>query len=1246
MRESQVDVLVLTAIRLEYDAVRKVHEGAVESSMWEEHVGPANLLVSLRDFKARHGGVLRVAVTYALEMGGVAAVNAAAPLMREYNPQCIAMSGVCAGRRGKVELGDVLIADQLWQYDAGKRVAELDDRGQSTERFFAKTLTYQLDPGWKQRAEAFQPPRNSHWLQERPRPVASQADWILERLRRGENPKQHPEREEKCPHPDAAMKRLWAKGLLLPNTLELTAAGRERAEKLDSQHWSGLPNQPQFKVHVGPIGTGTQVVEDPGIFGRLSTVMRDVLGLEMEAAAIGAVAHQHGMRHLVMKGVMDFADGDKDDQFKEFAARASAECLLAFLRENLQEERRDDFLRRLLERAERASDAGDYAEAERLSRQATDLVSATTTPELAWEAWQTRWIVASDLALMGSGDVQHLEHLLGHLEEIADRHPENYRVQVATRMHRAAWAMESGQFPIADDALEHARRLADESGSADLRELALIQSGRHYARSHLVDKLRDVIESGESIRTKVGPWADLDASLAMMSGEPERAETAFWKAIRATSTGRLVYEAYTHRCNAAEYMQGRRMHDRAVQFCEFSPEEGRLPSDHQLSIRLSLAEAVSRLAIGNSTAAETIFLRIAEQTQSRLPYFHGMAQFGLADISIDRGGLAAARERAAAARRALLAANAVDMAARVTGLMAYSWLSESPATAEDVYDEAIRLAESMGHPGRRLAASLRVDLVSHAQFASRDSEELVKLVDEARRLEELAPTEIERLEVVRRIAVASSHVARTIRAFAETSEGLRPADSADLSGEVARRLDPLLTWARCYPATPIPEALIDAWGRGSFSALVADLRHDSLATKFTVGVASAEEVRRAVRMLAPLADCLVLIWRGALDSRFEGNLWVPAPWLEVDGPPSGHGYGIWRDMDTDASEEVKKVSAKTVGPDGIVAPYRRVDGGELRRVSPLSSARDIGLLAAQGRKASYGEDEVPWLRAGGYGNYLPRDVAELFLVELRPLVEIGRVILLPGDLVGCPAVDHDFFERSFHAVIGACAVDGVSATGYRGKGSEVNLLAPWFPEIEWRDLASLIVDEQDSLDELRSVIWQYSRTVSESGPDGVEAASREFRERARSGLARVQRRFRQLESKLSASVGPLIETELKGTAPPPIGAERVWNDPLAPAVGAISELARLAGDSPWYWMWRARGFSSRVDVAKLGIRRPSGSRPHTLDDKATRERADAHWLVPANAGWGIRRMLRVPLSFDDDSAGGSQIVIGDRHRAE
>src|SRR5690242_6398657 len=41
---------------------------------------------------------------------------------------------------------------------------------------------------------------------------------------------------------------------------------------------------------------------------------------------------------IVMKGVLDFADPAKADNFKAFAARASAECSSAFLRANLEPE--------------------------------------------------------------------------------------------------------------------------------------------------------------------------------------------------------------------------------------------------------------------------------------------------------------------------------------------------------------------------------------------------------------------------------------------------------------------------------------------------------------------------------------------------------------------------------------------------------------------------------------------------------------------------------------------------------------------------------------------------------------------------------------------------------------------------------------------------------------------------------------------------------------------------------------------
>ncbi len=113
-------------------------------------------------------------------------------------------------------------------------------------------------------------------------------------------------------------------------------------------HPDGLPEREEFALRVGSIGTGTTVVRDPHIFDKLSQRMRKVVGLEMEGAAIGAIAYQHQVeRMIVMKGVMDHADPDKTDNFKQFAARAAAECLIAFLRQNLPPKR--DPLDHLLE---------------------------------------------------------------------------------------------------------------------------------------------------------------------------------------------------------------------------------------------------------------------------------------------------------------------------------------------------------------------------------------------------------------------------------------------------------------------------------------------------------------------------------------------------------------------------------------------------------------------------------------------------------------------------------------------------------------------------------------------------------------------------------------------------------------------------------------------------------------------------------------------------------------------------------
>ena len=338
--ERRADVVILTAIRLEFDAVRQVDAGAVPGSMWEIASGPSGLPVAFRSFEVARGRPLRVAAAVAPDMGATAAITTLLPLIEAFAPRCIAMCGVCAGRRGKVELGDVVAADRLYYHDAGKQLADHVQQD---------LTTYKLRDDWKTALEAMDPVarfRDEPWFQARPLTTEDRLHCALVALRDGAT---EPWTDldlgaAEWPRIVAALReRRW----LTASGRALTRAGRAYVDQLVFEHRGALPDLSPvgglrpFRLHVAPIGSGARVVEDEAIWSFVSLAMRKTLGIEMEAAAIGELAHrqrQHRVDAMVMKGVMDFADHGRDDHMKGFAARASAECLLWFLREQVATE--------------------------------------------------------------------------------------------------------------------------------------------------------------------------------------------------------------------------------------------------------------------------------------------------------------------------------------------------------------------------------------------------------------------------------------------------------------------------------------------------------------------------------------------------------------------------------------------------------------------------------------------------------------------------------------------------------------------------------------------------------------------------------------------------------------------------------------------------------------------------------------------------------------------------------------------
>jgi nucleoside phosphorylase len=321
-----VDILIATALPLECDqAVKAGLELGINK--WEK-AEPGSPFPYLLGTLAANGQSLTVALWDSTRMGSISVGPVVGALVEHLKPRCLAMFGVCAGNPSDLALGDVVIAEMVYQYDEGKR----DPAG-----FTGDLRPRDIPADWLRAAQRFRPQGLPSFG---PSSELEGRIWILERLYAKEDPSTHPARAryfdgDAWPATISALqaeKKIRIKGA----SLVLTSAGRKEIEHTRLFR-AQIPDKLPFQVKVGPIASGNVVVKDGTTWADLKKGgVRTVLGLEMEGAVIGNTAYNLGVSHwLVVKGVMDHADFRKDDRYKSFAARASAEVMFRFLAEQL-----------------------------------------------------------------------------------------------------------------------------------------------------------------------------------------------------------------------------------------------------------------------------------------------------------------------------------------------------------------------------------------------------------------------------------------------------------------------------------------------------------------------------------------------------------------------------------------------------------------------------------------------------------------------------------------------------------------------------------------------------------------------------------------------------------------------------------------------------------------------------------------------------------------------------------------------
>ncbi|WP_434998507.1 hypothetical protein ACRQTN_07240 [Pectobacterium brasiliense] len=325
--KEHIDVLLVCALKDEFEQIICINDN-ISSAGWQKKTLSDGRLVADAVFVGKDKPSFTIRTTWCSYMGREEASALVQKLFIDTNFNCIAMTGICAGRRGKVELGDVIFADRLWSYDAGKLIS--DEKGSV---FQEDILQYRQSDVIIQRMHNISVDISA-WPIPRPQfTLENQEDWVIQCIGSGIIPHKQDDFQYKCPDWEKVLERLLNKNLVTEELI-LTNDGRNYFRKLEifnpDRHYKSKP----FNLHIAPLATGAAVVEDETIFSKLSKSMRKVLGIDMEASALGAIGSINNIPVIVAKAVSDFGDLYKDDRYRHFASQASARVMVQFLQEN------------------------------------------------------------------------------------------------------------------------------------------------------------------------------------------------------------------------------------------------------------------------------------------------------------------------------------------------------------------------------------------------------------------------------------------------------------------------------------------------------------------------------------------------------------------------------------------------------------------------------------------------------------------------------------------------------------------------------------------------------------------------------------------------------------------------------------------------------------------------------------------------------------------------------------------------
>lgn len=110
----KIDCAIITAVQNEWN---QLFNCGIEWKEYAKSDDPTQYFYSEYESK---GDVINILIAKQSQMGMAAASMLTTKIINTFSPKLVCMVGIAGGRKGEVELGDIIVANESWDYGSGK----------------------------------------------------------------------------------------------------------------------------------------------------------------------------------------------------------------------------------------------------------------------------------------------------------------------------------------------------------------------------------------------------------------------------------------------------------------------------------------------------------------------------------------------------------------------------------------------------------------------------------------------------------------------------------------------------------------------------------------------------------------------------------------------------------------------------------------------------------------------------------------------------------------------------------------------------------------------------------------------------------------------------------------------------------------------------------------------------------------------------------------------------------------------